>query len=146
MNLKKTYNGIDFTPCLTFNPFKFSFGGMSLNTRRADNYIVRYIRTEDLSFELQCVLTFNWGYEEDEIDKSFLDMLWERSITLGNVVRELRGEFFDFIPIYSIDKANKILEDRAQNNRVFNDIKIISTKSNSLAQDLLDASIRSRET
>lgn len=39
--------------------------------------MVSYIRTEDLSIELQCVQAFNWGYIEDEIDKSFLDMLGE---------------------------------------------------------------------
>lgn len=140
MGLEKTYKGTNFTPCLTFNPFKFSFGGMSLNTGRADNYIVRYIRTEDLSLELQYVRTFNWGYEEDEIDEWFLDMLWERSTTLGYAVYKSRGSFFDFIPIYSIDKANILLEERSQSNRAFNDIEVISTKSNSLAFDLLDAS------
>lgn len=139
MSLEKIYNGVAFTPCLTFNPFKFSFGGMSLNTRSADNYMVRYIRTEDLSIELQGVQVFNWGYIEDEIDISFLDMLWERSIDSGRVIYESRGEFFDFIPIYSIDKANKLLEERALSCIDFNSIEVIYTKSNSLGQDLLEA-------
>jgi len=112
---------------------------MSFNTRSADNYIVRYIKTEDLSLELHSVQTFNWGYEEDEIDKSFLYMLWKRSTTLGNVVYQLRGGFFDFIPIYTIAKANKLLEKRALSCRAFNAIEVIGTKSNSLAQDLLEA-------
>ena len=139
MNLEKTYKGVAYTPCLTFNPLNFSFGGMSFNTRSADNYIVRYIKTEDLSLELHSVQTFNWGYEEDEIDKSFLYMLWKRSTTLGNVVYQLRGGFFDFIPIYTISKANKLLEKRALSCRAFNAIEVIGTKSNSLAQDLLEA-------
>lgn len=139
MNLEKTHNGIAFSPCLTFNPFKFSVEGMSLNAKKTDNYIVSYIKTEDLSIELNFVKTFNWGYEEDEIDKSFLDRLWHMSITYGDIVNKLRGEFFDFIPIYTIDEANKILERRAQNNREFDALPIISTKSTSLAQDLLDA-------
>ena len=139
MNLEKKHNGVSFTPCLTFNPFKFSFGGMSLNTRNADNYMVRYIKTEDLNIRLQCVQTFNWGYIEGYIDKSFLDMLWEKSVTRGSIIYESRGEFFDFIPIYTIEEANNLLEERTQRNKAFNTLPVTYTKSNSLAQDLLDA-------